>query len=128
MAFSVLVVDDSPAMRCFIRRVMDVSGLETSLCLEANDGEEALGLLEEHWVDVVLTDINMPGMGGEQFLRRLHEHELLRGLPVIVVSTDSTEVRMRQMLELGARGYVRKPFQPETLRAEIEKVLGVEHV
>jgi two-component system, chemotaxis family, chemotaxis protein CheY len=128
MAFSVLIVDDSPAMRSFIRRVMEISGLETSLCLEASDGAEALEVLERSWVDVVLTDINMPRMGGEQLLRRLHESELLRTLPVIVVSTDSTEVRMRQMLELGARGYVKKPFTPEMLRQEIETVLGVAHV
>ena len=127
MAFSVLIVDDSPAMRSFIRRVMEVSGLETSLCLEASDGAEALEVLERNCVDLVLTDINMPRMSGVQLLRRLHESELLRTLPVIVISTDSTEVRMRQMLELGARGYVKKPFTPETLRQEIETVLGVSH-
>ena len=127
MAFSVLIVDDSPAMRSFVRRVMEVSGLETSLCLEASDGAEALEVLERNCVDLVLTDINMPRMSGVQLLRRLHESDLLRTLPVIVVSTDSTEVRMRQMLELGARGYVKKPFTPETLRQEIETVLGVSH-
>ncbi len=127
MAFSVLIVDDSPAMRSFIRRVMEVSGLETSLCLEASDGAEALEVLERNCVDLVLTDINMPRMSGVQLLRRLHESDLLRALPVIVISTDSTEVRMRQMLELGARGYVKKPFTPETLRQEIETVLGVSH-
>jgi two-component system chemotaxis response regulator CheY len=127
MAISVLIVDDSAVMRAFIRRVLEMSGLETSLCLEAAHGAEALQVLDKHWVDVVLSDINMPVMSGEEMMRRLHASSLLESLPVIVVSTDSTEARMRQMIELGARGYVKKPFHPEELRAEIERVLGVSH-
>lgn len=125
MAISVLIVDDSAVMRTFIRRVLELSGLEASPCLEAANGAEALNLLDKHWVDVVLSDINMPVMSGEEMMRRLHASSILESLPVIVVSTDSTEARMRQMIELGARGYVKKPFQPEELRAEIERVLGV---
>ncbi len=127
MAIAVLIVDDSAVMRTFVRRVLEMSGLEMSLCMEAANGAEALQLLDEHWVDVVLTDINMPVMSGEEMMRRLHASSVLESLPVIVVSTDSTEARMRQMTELGARGYVKKPFQPEELRAEIERVLGVAH-
>jgi len=74
MELHVLIVDDSPAMRSFIRRVLDLSGLEVGRCLEASNGEEALRLLENNWVDAVLTDINMPQMDGEEFLRRLAEH------------------------------------------------------
>jgi two-component system chemotaxis response regulator CheY len=125
MAISVLIVDDSPAMRAFIRRVLEVSGLETRLCLEAGDGQEALEILRDHQVDVVLSDINMPRMSGEQFVEQLSVMNVLKTLPVIVVSTDSTEARMRQMLALGARGYVRKPFTPERLKQEIERVLGM---
>jgi len=125
MGVSILIVDDSAVMRTFIRRVLDLSGLETSQCLEAANGAEALEALQAHWVDVVLTDINMPVMSGEQMIRRLQQSAVLESLPVIVVSTDSTEARMRQMMELGARGYVKKPFQPEQLRREIERVLGV---
>ncbi len=125
MAFNVLIVDDSPAMRVFIRRVLEVSGLETGDVWQADSGLNALGLLREHWVDVILTDINMPGMDGEQFVRRLDQDEMLRSIPVIVVSTDGSEHRVQQMLTLGAKGYIKKPFMPETLRAEIETVLGV---
>lgn len=127
MAFNVMVVDDSPAMRAFVRRVLDLSGFAVGELWEAGNGVEALDQLGRHWVDVILTDINMPGMDGEQFVRRLEQDELLRSIPVIVVSTDGTEHRMRQMLTLGARGYVKKPFLPETLRAELEQVLGVPH-
>ena len=125
MAFSVLIVDDSAVMRGFIRRVMEMSGFPFDRCLEAGDGAEALALLGDNWVDVILTDINMPRMNGEELVRRLEEDELLRAIPVVVISTDSTDSRMHQMRLLGARGYVKKPFQPETLRDELERVLGV---
>lgn len=123
MRLNFLIVDDSPAMRSFIRRVLELSGLEVGHCLAASDGEQALKCLENHWVDVILTDINMPGMNGEEFVRRLEAHELWSTIPVVVVSTDATEARVRQMLGLGARGYVKKPFLPEEIRSEIERVL-----
>jgi two-component system chemotaxis response regulator CheY len=128
MAFRVLIVDDSPVMRAFIRRIVLLSGIEAAEFLEASDGNEALVVLRREWVDVILTDINMPGMDGEQLLRCLEADDLLKSVPVLVVSTDGTESRVHQMLSLGARGYVKKPFMPETLREELERVLGEPHV
>jgi len=78
-------------------------------------------------VDAILTDINMPQMDGEELVRRLSEHEVLRLIPVLVVSTDRTETRIHRMLDLGAKGYVTKPFAPETLREVLENSLGVHH-
>jgi two-component system chemotaxis response regulator CheY len=128
MAFSVLIVDDSPAMRGFIRRVMTLSGLEVGQCLEASNGEEALERLRKQPVDVILTDINMPKMNGEEFLRRLGSEGLTRSIPTLVISTDATKARILRMLSLGADGYMTKPFSPETLREELERVLGAKHV
>jgi len=87
--------------------------------------QEALAILRTEWVDAILTDINMPVIDGEEFLRRLAADELLRSIPAIVISTDATRNRIDRMLALGARGYVTKPFLPETLRAELERTLGV---
>jgi two-component system chemotaxis response regulator CheY len=125
MAFTVLIVDDSPAMRSFVKRVLELSGFEMGTCHEAGHGQEALDLLSHEWVDVILTDINMPVMNGEEFVQNLAAHESFRSIPILVVSTDRTEDRVRQMIALGAQGYVKKPFQPEELREELEKVLGV---
>ncbi|MBM3776022.1 MAG: response regulator [Acidobacteria bacterium] len=125
MSFRVLIVDDSPAMRNFVRRVLEVSGFPVSECFQAGDGEEALEKLRAHPVDVILSDINMPKMDGEQFLRRFSADTSLKPTPVVVVSTDGTDVRMQQMMALGAKGYVKKPFQLETLREVLEQVMGV---
>jgi len=75
-------------------------------------------------VDVILTDINMPKMNGEELLRRLETDTRLRSVPTLVISTDATKARILKMLSLGAQGYVTKPFSPETLREELERVLG----
>jgi len=123
----VLIVDDSPVMRAFIRRVMQLSGLEVAAYLQAGDGAEALRLLAREHADVILTDINMPGMDGGQLVEHLRADPLLAQIPVVVVSTDATSERMQQMLAMGARGYVTKPFSPEVLRAELDRVLESAH-
>jgi two-component system, chemotaxis family, chemotaxis protein CheY len=127
MALNIMIVDDSPVMRIFLRKVVQLTGLPVGEYREAGDGEAALEALRGSWMDLILTDINMPRMNGEDFVRRLESDELLRDIPVIVVSTDSSHDRIRHMLELGAKGYISKPFLPETLRDEVEKVLGVPH-
>jgi two-component system chemotaxis response regulator CheY len=123
MAFSIMIVDDSPVMRSFIIRILKMSGLEIRECLEASDGEEALAKLRQHKVDVILSDINMPRMDGEELMRALAADPELVSIPVIVVSTDRTEGRLKIMQSLGAKGYVTKPFSPELLRAEMERVM-----
>lgn len=124
MAYNVLIVDDSPAMRRFVRRVLELTGIELGRCLEANNGQEALDLLRVEWVDIVLTDINMPLMDGEQLLRALKADSALRSIPVLVLSTDRSASRVKQMLELGAGGYVGKPFLPGDLGGEMTKLLA----
>ena len=123
MAYRVLLVDDSPAMRTFIRRVMAMSGFDLAECIEAGDGAEALEKLRSEKVDVILTDINMPRMDGEELMRRLGQDKELREIPAVVVSTDSTRPRILRMIGLGAQGYIAKPFSPESLREALEKVL-----
>lgn len=124
MPLRVLIVDDSPAMRHFVRRVMTMCGLEVADCLEAADGEQALTVLRSSPVDVILTDVNMPAMTGEELLERIEADRELRRIPALVISTDGTALRVKRMLALGAQGYIAKPFTPEILRAEIERVVA----
>jgi two-component system, chemotaxis family, chemotaxis protein CheY len=123
VAYRVLIVGESPAMRVFLRREIEASGFDLSHCFEADNGEEALEVLRGEWVDAILTDVNMPHMDGEELLRRLEADELLRSIPAIVVSTDASRLRIERLLALGARGYIVRPFQPEHLRAELERTL-----
>ena len=123
MSLRILLVDDSPAMRSFIRRTILLSGLEASEFLEAGDGQEALDLLAGEKVGLILCDVNMPVMNGEQFLENMFSQGATENVAILVVSTDATVTRMERMLALGARGYVQKPFTPESMREALEAVL-----
>lgn len=115
MTKRLMIVDDSPVMRSFVRRTLEIAGLQVESCTEASNGAEALERLSEGEVDLILTDINMPVLDGEGLLRALQFDPDLRRIPVVVVSTDSTELRVESLMALGARGYVKKPFQPERI-------------
>jgi len=114
-------------MRSVIRRILAISGFEMGECHFAGDGAEALDVLRRHRVDLVLSDVNMPRMDGEGLLRRLAEDRELRAVPVVIVTSDGTRDRETRLLGMGARGYITKPFHPEKLRAELERVLEASH-
>jgi two-component system, chemotaxis family, chemotaxis protein CheY len=116
----ILIVDDSPAMRCFIRRVIQLCDFGTCEFLEAGNGIDALASIDRDRPHIVLTDINMPLMNGEELLRTLTARQSGWRPPVVVVSTDSTQTRVGRMLELGAASYLKKPFAPEAMRQVLE--------
>jgi two-component system, chemotaxis family, chemotaxis protein CheY len=119
-----LVVDDSPAMRVFIKRVLAMSGLDVETVAEAPNGQEALTMMDNDPVDLVLCDINMPVMNGEQMLTAMSASGRWKDTCVVIVSTDSTSTRVDRMFELGARGYLKKPFSPEAMRETVDRALG----
>jgi two-component system chemotaxis response regulator CheY len=127
MAFNVLVVDDSAVMRAMVVRTLKMSGVPIASIHEAGHGEEGLRKLQEEWIDLLLLDVNMPVMNGEEMLRRIREDERTRDLAVIIVSTEGSETRLAALQALGA-AIVRKPFPPETLRETILRVTGVTDV
>lgn len=116
MPANILIVDDSGTMRRMIRRTLAMSGLDTGEIYEAGNGIEALAQMARHPVAVVILDINMPVMNGVKLVHRIRDDERLRHIPVIIASTEGSETRIAQLLEAGARGFVRKPFHPEQLR------------
>jgi two-component system chemotaxis response regulator CheY len=128
MALNVLIVDDSPMMRNLVGRVLNLAGLEIAHRFDAGNGAEALKAMTEHSVDLVFVDINMPIMSGEELVREMSLKEDLRRLPVIVISTDGTTRRMDRMKDLGVFGYLQKPFRPEDLRDEVERVMKMPRV
>jgi two-component system chemotaxis response regulator CheY len=125
MPQDVLIVDDSTVIRQMVRRTMDLAGLDVGEVYEASNGIEALAQLNDHDVAVMLVDINMPTMNGVQLLRRMKENQRLKDIPIVVVSTEGSRERIEQLEEIGAFGYVRKPFQPEQLRDVLKPLIGV---
>ena len=125
MSFNVLIVDDSVAMRSVVKRIILLSGFKADKNLEAGNGQEALEALSTQWVDVIISDINMPVMNGLELLSRLKKDELYASIPVIIVSTEGSEERIKEALALGARGFIKKPFVPEELREKLYEIIGV---
>ena len=124
MAFNVLVVDDSAVMRGIIIKTLRLSGLELSEIYQAGNGQEGLALVDQNWVDLALVDINMPVMNGEEMIRKLRANPETERLPVIVVSTEGSEARIKTLQENGVK-FIHKPFDPGVLREMIRELTGV---
>jgi len=125
MSFNVLIVDDSRSMRAVIKKTISMSGFKMDQCLEAGNGREALDVLVKAWVDVIISDINMPEMNGLEFLEELKKDSLLKAIPIIVISTEGSEKRIQDAYDLGARGFIKKPFLPEEIKKVLYEVIGV---
>lgn len=124
MAFNILIVDDSETMRAVIKKTVNMCGIELGTLQEAGNGFEALEIMAEYWVDVVLSDINMPEMGGVELLRTMQGDEVLKKIPLIFISTESSQSRQDEAARLGAAGYIKKPFLPEQIRDILLEVLN----
>jgi two-component system, chemotaxis family, chemotaxis protein CheY len=124
MAYSILIVDDSLPMRSVIKRTLKTAGYGSSQFHEAGDGKEALAIMKNGWIDIVITDYNMPVMNGMELIKAIKGEELLKDIPVIVVSTESNDVKIKEFTDLGAGGYITKPFAPETIRDLLISILG----
>jgi two-component system chemotaxis response regulator CheY len=119
-----LVVDDSLPMRAIIIRTIKASGFMDTEFLQAGNGAEALKVLGKEWLDLVITDYNMPDMNGMELIHEMKNDEILKAIPVLVVTTEGSRQKVEEFIQEGAAGYVKKPFTPETIRFELTKILG----
>ncbi|MDO7653466.1 MAG: phosphate regulon transcriptional regulator PhoB [Porticoccus sp.] len=117
---TILVVDDEPAIRDMISTALDVAGYD---CLQAENAQQAHGMIIDEQPDLVLLDWMMPGTSGIELLRRLQRDELTKNVPVILLTAKVAEDNMVQGLESGADDYITKPFSPRALIARINAVL-----
>jgi two-component system chemotaxis response regulator CheY len=119
-----LIVDDSSVMRKIVERSLRQAGLDSMLVHEAGSGTEALELLKVNTVDLILSDINMPLMDGIEFLRQIRAQNLAPGVPVVMITTESSEEHVKQAIQAGALGYIRKPFTAEQVKERVLPLLG----
>jgi len=126
MAFNVLIVDDSASMRAVIKKIIRVSGFNVGKYREAGDGVQALEILSAEWIDLVLTDINMPNMNGLELVRKINADEMLRSIPVVMVTTEGSEDKVKLAQDLGASGYIKKPFLPKDIKMTLSRIMGEE--
>jgi len=123
MAKRVLVIDDSSTMRKIVSRALRQAGLDFDEILEAGDGQEALNLLENENVDLILSDINMPNMDGIEFLRQKREIDGIKNIPVVMITTEGGADIIGEAKELGAAGNIKKPFTPDKINEVISGIM-----
>lgn len=127
MAINILVVDDAPTMRKIIIKTINISGDYAGKIFEAGNGIEALEILEENWVDLILTDLNMPEMDGMELINNINNNHNFAKLPIIVISSRGRkDIKDDEQLLLITQ-YLTKPFHPEQLRDIIFLVIGEEY-
>lgn len=125
MSYNILIVDDSSLTRVAIKRIIDMVDIDAKDVLEACNGVEALDILSENDVDLVLADLNMPEMGGVELIQKMKESDDLANIPVVVVSTESSTTRVKELVEDGIKDFLHKPFTPEEFRTILAKNLAV---
>ena len=113
---NILIVDDSAMMRAVLRRVIGLCDMPVGAILEANNGVEALKVLELQPVAVLMTDLNMPEMTGTALLREVERRGTWPDMMRIVVSSDGSVQRREELADLNVRHYLDKPLSPEVLR------------
>lgn len=122
MAIDVLIVDDSAAIRKILQRVLAQTDVPLGKILEAGDGLEAIELLKGNRVNLVLSDINMPNMDGIKLLGEMRAHSVWKTIPVVMITTEGSQQKVLEAVDLGAAGYVRKPFTADQIK---EKIIGL---
>jgi two-component system chemotaxis response regulator CheY len=123
MALNILIVDDSSTSRKIIRKTLELTRLPLGEIWEAGNGLEGLEQMHKNWVDLVLADLNMPGMSGQEMIDQMGKDPLLAKLQVIVISSEGSQSVLDSLFKQGVREVVRKPFEQNLLREVIERTL-----
>jgi len=121
MSKTILTIDDSPSVRQMVSMTLTSAGYTV---LEASGGAEGYDKAIATHVDAILTDLNMPGMNGLDFIRKYRTHPSSAGIPIVFLTTESDDALKRQAKEAGATGWIVKPFKQDQLVAIVKKVAG----
>ena len=115
MSLNLLIVDDSVTIRTVIAKAIGMSNAPVNEIQFAANGQEALNILNQSFVDLVLVDINMPVMNGVEMIDKMRADDHLKSIPVVVVSTEGSTTRLEELKAKGVKAFIRKPFTPESI-------------
>jgi two-component system chemotaxis response regulator CheY len=123
-AVKVLLVDDSRSARAFMRRVLGNLGIQHFT--EAENGKQAVEIIQQHYFDLVVTDYNMPEMDGRELTEYIRTQSWQNTVPILMVSSESNQSRLAAVAQAGVSGVCDKPFEPAVVRGLLEKMLRVD--
>ena len=116
----VLIVDDSATMRRIVMRVLRQAEVHFDEAFEAADGIEGLKCLIAHPdIELILSDVNMPGMNGIDFLKAVRSKIAMDKLPIVMITTEASDEAIALATALGANRYITKPFTPERVQQSL---------
>lgn len=115
----ILIVDDEPGVRSIVSRIL----VEEYIVLEAADGEEAIDIAKGQQPSLVLMDLIMPKMDGYTACSRIKSDQATKGIKVVILTAIGNELNKKYADEMGADGYITKPFTPETLLEDMRRLL-----
>ena len=116
----VLTVDDSRTILAMLHHTLSNAGFEV---LQAEDGKQGLDVLKTETVDVVITDINMPVMDGIEFIKNVRASGQYQSLPILILTTETSQDKRDQGKAAGGTGWIVKPFDPDKLISVIHRVV-----
>lgn len=122
--YSVLIVDDSEIIRSVLQRTLSMAKIPLSNIYHAANGQEAVDILDNSWIDLVMTDLNMPVMSGFELIDIMYKRNDLNLIPIIVISTEGSALRIDGLKDRGVKGYLRKPFTPESICTTLKQIFG----
>ena len=121
---TILVVDDSGTARMIIKQCLTIIGFKDKIFLEASNGRDAMEVLKQNGVDLVVSDLNMPVMDGESLLREVKGSSEWKKIPFIVITSTSNDAREKMLREAGVEAVVSKPVNPAALNAAWKIISG----
>lgn len=109
----ILIVDDSATSRMIIKRCFEMTGqFDGTSFAEAEDGLKAVSYLQDHEVDLVVTDLKMPKMDGGTFIKKMKLRDATKEIPIVIISSMGNDVTEEQFLNEGVLAIIRKPISP----------------
>ena len=124
MAYNILIVDDSTPMRAVIKKIVKASGFNVGQFFEAINGLEAMEVLNHEWIDLVLTDYNMPDMNGLELVEEMNKNDDLKSIPAVMITTEGSRERVEEFMAKGVIDYIKKPFTPEQIKQKLKHIMG----
>jgi two-component system chemotaxis response regulator CheY len=118
---TILTVDDSPTIRHMLQSTLSEAGFDV---LQAEHGEQGLKLLQSNEVDLIISDVNMTVMGGFEFVTRVRDNPDYMGVPILFLTTEASDEFKQMGREIGATGWLEKPFDPEELLKVVRRVIA----
>lgn len=119
---SVLIVDDQQSMRGLSKYILTQLGFKE--IVEARSGRDALGKLEKHNVDLIISDWNMEDIDGLTLLKVIRKHPKTQNMPFIMATGRSDKEQVKEAISCGVNNYIIKPFDAGTMKKRIEAVIG----